>query len=294
MNKVDIIKACTDLGVHKCGAELGPDVICSNLKIKNIHEMYKVNKIHCQKETNKNNLKKNFSFVNRFNENLFYTACNSLKNGNIPINIGGDHSLSIATCLASKKFYDNIGLIWFDAHADYNTFDTTITGNIHGLPFATVTGQNGNLLSEFFNGNYFDPKKCVLIGARSVDFPHENDNLKKAGIKVITTEDIKKYGIEKVFDEAINIVTSGTEGFHLSIDIDVINPNDAPGVSIPEDDGISSYTFLEIIKKFMNYKNLIKAIDVVEYNPNYDIGNETLNIVENALDIILKSYKLSL
>lgn len=294
MNEIDIIKACTDLGVHISGADLAPDVICSNLQLGNIHKMYKVNKLECQKETDAENKKKNFSFVNKFNENLFHTVCNSIEDGNIPINIGGDHSLSIATCLASKKYYDNIGLVWFDAHADYNTFETTITGNIHGVPFATITGQNGNSLSEFFKGNFFDPKKCVLIGARSVDFPKENDNLKNAGIKVITTEDIKKYGIEKVFNDAIKIVTNCTEGFHLSIDVDVLNPKEAPGVSIPEIDGISPDTFLEMIKKFMIYKNLIKSIDVVEYNPNYDVKNETLNIVENALDIIIKSYKLSL
>ena len=290
MKRIDLIKACTDLGVHKSGADLGPDKICENINLNPINKIYEVKKLNCQKEVEGNNKKKNIVAVNQFNEILYENIDRSIKAGNLPLTIGGDHSLAIATTLASKKYFENIGLVWFDAHADFNTFETTITGNIHGLPFASITGQNGNELTRFFNGNYFNPHKCVLIGARSIDYPGETENLKRAGIKIFTTEDIKKYGVQAIFDEAIKIVTKDTKGFHFSIDTDVMDPYIAPGVSIPELEGITKEEFLETIRLFLKHKEDIKSIDVVEYNPNYDLNNKTLKIVCEAIEMIEKEY----
>ncbi|MBQ9314334.1 MAG: arginase [Clostridia bacterium] len=290
MKVLDLIKACTDLGVNKDGAELAPNIICENVNIDKINKIYEVKKEECMKELDVNNKKKNIDSINRFNQELYHTVCKSIENGKVPITIGGDHSIAIATCLASKKYFGNIGLVWFDAHADFNTFHTTITGNIHGLPFASVVGQNGNELTQFFEGEYFNPQKCVLIGARSIDYPGEYENLKKAGINVFTTKDIKERGVKEIFESAIQIVTNGTNGFHLSIDTDVIDPKEAPGVSVPEVEGITKNEFIEMIKLFMNYKEEIKTIDVVEYNPKYDIDNITLNVVNKAINMIEDSF----
>ena len=243
------------------------------------------------KELDANQKKKNINKINKFNEKLYHTVCERIEEGKIPLIIGGDHSIAIASCLASKKHNDNIGLVWFDAHADFNTFETTITGNIHGLPFACITGQNGNELSQFFDGNFFDPKKCVLVGARSIDYPGEVNNLKKAGIHIFTTEDIQNLGVKKVFDEAIKIVTDGTEGFHFSIDTDVMEPKEAPGVSVPEENGISAQSFLEMIQLFLNEKENIKSMDLVEYNPSYDKNHQTLKIIQNAMMMIINSFE---
>ena len=151
--------------------------------------------------------------------------------------------------------------------------------------------KTGGELSKFFNGNFFNPLKCVLIGARSIDYPGEFNNLKKAGIKVYSSEDIKNRGVEEVFQEAMKIVTDGTEGFHLSIDTDVMDPEIAPGVSVPEINGISSKSFLKMIDCFMNYHEIIKSIDFVEYNPKFDEDNKTLEIIVKALEIIENNFK---
>jgi hypothetical protein len=113
--------------------------------------------------------------------------------------------------------------------------------------------------------------------------------LKKAGITIYTTEDIKKYGIEKIFNDAIKIVTDGTQGFHLSIDTDVIDPKIAPGVSVPEVDGISEAEFNKMIAEFMKYKEIIKSIDFVEYNPKFDVDKKTLKIVTNSMNHIINA-----
>jgi len=290
MSDLDIIKACTDLGVHKNGADLGPEMICKNINLTHIQHVYEVKKENCIKEQEKENKKKNITAINHFNETLYHTVYQSIVSGNVPLTIGGDHSLAIGSCLASKKYCDNIGLVWFDAHGDYHTFETTVTGNIHGLPFACITGQNGMELNSFFDGNFFNPQKCVLLGARSIDYPGEYINLKKAGVKIFDTDDIKKRGVENVFHDVIQIVTDGTYGFHLSIDTDVMDPETAPGVSVPEPNGISSKEFMKMIQLFMEYHEKIKSIDFVEYNPNYDVHHQTLKIITNTIDGIIKTY----
>lgn len=235
--KISMISACSDLGVHVNGTDKGPETL-----IKNNENIIK--KENVEKERSKKNKEKNFKYLNKFNEELYNMI---ISINDFVITVGGDHSIAISTCLASKKKHGNIGLIWIDAHADFHTFESTISGNIHGMPFATVVGENGNRLSYFFNGEYFDPKNTVLVGGRDIESP-EYENLKKAGTKIFTTEDIKGQGVEKIMKEAIRIATENTEGMHISYDLDVIDPKLAPGVSIKAEDGIT----IEEAKKILN------------------------------------------
>ena len=289
MEKFDLIKACTDMGVHVNGTDLGPEVISNHLDKTLFYHIYSVQKKNVTKELEKENKKKNIYAVNALNEELFQTVLKSMEEGCTPLTLGGDHSLTIGSALASKQYYQNIGLIWFDAHADFNTFATTITGNIHGLPFATVTGQNGNQLTSFFKGSFYHPTKCVLIGARSIDQPGEWENLKRAGITIYTTKEIKEEGIDTICEKALNIVMDKTDGFHLSLDTDVMDPHVAPGVSVPEENGLSADEFLRAIQVFLTYRNKVKAIDLVEYNPEFDSENKTLAIIQNSIQTMLKS-----
>lgn len=288
--RIDLIKACSDLGVNIQGAELAPDLIVEKIDLEKINKIYKVEKKECVKENNVENKKKNIKYINYFNEELYGVVQDSLVDGSIPITIGGDHSISIATALASQKYNKNIGVIWFDAHADFNTFETTITGNIHGLPFATITGFENAELAKFHKYSFINPKNCVLIGARSIDYPGEYNNLNDAGVKIFTVEDIRKNGIEDIVRQSIEIVTKDTEGFHFSIDIDVMDPKEAPGVSVPEIDGITKIEFLKIIKKFLEYREKIKSIDIVEYNPKFDVDGKTLKIIVDLCESIKKSF----
>ena len=159
--KITIIKACSDLGVKIDGSNKGP--LKLNKYDNSVDKVIIVNKDNIQKEKEEGNKRRNIIYVNKFNKELYNAIIND---NNFVITIGGDHSIAIGSDLASKKKHGNIGLLWIDAHSDYHNMDSTITGNIHGMPFATISGQNGNELSYFFDGEYYNPKKTVLIGGR--------------------------------------------------------------------------------------------------------------------------------
>ena len=274
-----LVKACCDLGVHVNGSNLAPDELLEERKIDAI----KVEKKNVKKELEKDNKHKNLESVNDFNERL-YNEITKIEDK--VLTIGGDHSIAIASALASKKKHGNIGIIWIDAHADFHTMETTISGNIHGVPFATVCGQNGNVLSYFFDKEYFNPKNAVLVGGRDIE-DAEYVNLDKAGVTVFTTEDIKKYGPVDIMKKAFEIALNNTDGIHISYDVDVIDPNIAPGVSVKAKDGIDEEEAYEIADFLVKEKESIKSIDLVEFNPLEDKNNVTHEITENVLDRLL-------
>ena len=282
MSKIDIIEAASDLGVTVEGADKGPDILIQSIKNINKSNIYKINKGNVTKEKDAENKQKNLREVNAFNEKLYKRVQEILKNGNIPFTIGGDHSIAIASALASIGKYKRLGIIWFDSHGDFNTFETTETGNIHGLPLAVITGYERKKLAEFHTGNFYPYENTVIVGARDVD-KLEWVNLKKAGITVFSTEDIRKIGVETVVKKAISIATNGTAGMHISYDVDLIDPEIAPGVSVPAIDGITEAQAKQIVEEFLKEKEKIKSIDVVEFNPLRDKENKTKKI---ALDII--------
>ena len=233
-------------------------------------------------------MEKNLVPLNKFNEKL-YNKIVSLKDG-VTLTIGGDHSIAIGSALASKKKNENIGIIWVDAHGDYNTFETTTTGNLHGMPFATVDGINGDRLSYFFDGKYFDPENSVLFGGRDID-EKEWDNLRRENIKIYSTEDLIKGNIENLVKEALEICTKGKDGVHVSIDVDLIDPHDAPGVSVKAKDGIKKELAFEILKCLLKEKDLIKSIDLVEFNKDKDKDDVTYEITKKMLEMIINEYK---
>ena len=285
MNKLDIILACEDLGVHVDGSDEGPKRIAKDL---NLNDTILVEKKDYVKEHDVENKKKNLEGVNDFNERLYSTAYNSLENGNKILTLGGDHSLAIASALASIKKNEKMGIIWVDAHGDYNTFETTITGNLHGLPLAVIDGYEKKLLSDFHNGNNYSPKNTVIIGARDLD-DLERKNLKDAGVTIFTTKDIKNKGVNEIVNEAINIASSDVKKVHISYDIDVIDPLVAPGVSIPAIDGINEEEAYSIMDSILKHKDLINSFDIVEYNPSRDVNNRTNEIVLKLVNKVINN-----
>ena len=282
--KTTIVNACSDLGVKVNGSDKGP--IELNIFQNAVDKVITVEKENVEKELDEGNKRRNIVHLNKFNEELYNTI---VKEDNFVITIGGDHSIAIASDLASKKKHNNIGIFWIDAHSDYHNMDSTITGNIHGMPFATIDGENGSELSYFFDGEYFNPKKSVLIGGRDIESP-EYINLEKAGVKIFTTEDIKKYGVKKIMAEAYKIV-NGTDGIHISYDLDVIDPNIAPGVSVKAKDGITKEEAYEIVDEIISKKELLKSFDLVEFNPSLDIDDKTKEIAIYILNRIIEAKK---
>ena len=200
-----IFGAGTDLGVNIDGASLGPVQLMNDLKAfyKGESMMFEQDK-DIIKSRNLSDRRKNEYEIEKFNTNLYKNMVDKIKEEYFPIMIGGDHSATIASALASAKVNIDVGIIWIDAHTDYNTFETTVTGNIHGLPLAAINGYKNSELRYYHDGKVIQPSRTVIIGARSID-EAEKDNVKYSGVTVFTTQDIKEKGIEAIMDEAFKI-----------------------------------------------------------------------------------------
>lgn len=289
MKSINIIGACSDFGVHIDGTKLGPEVLESHIDETKVNEIINIYAKDINKELEKNNKQKNLKLVNEFNSRLYSAVLDTLNSNLFPLTIGGDHSIAIASALASIKKHENLGIIWFDAHGDYHTFETTTSGNIHGLPFATITNYKKSILSNFHSGNYFNPKNAVLVGGRDIDEPFELENLKNAGVTVFSTEDVHKFGTDYIYSKAFDIASAGTNGIHVSYDLDVIDPRLAPGVSIPAKNGISLEESYDFITHMIKNKEKVKSFDLVEFNPLRDIDEVTQKIAQQILSYLLNN-----
>ncbi|WP_407314317.1 arginase [Desulfosporosinus sp. SB140] len=218
---------------------------------------------------------KHIKEITHVNKNLAAMVKKSLLDGNLPIVLGGDHSIAVGTILGTQSVYNNIGVIWLDAHGDFNTQETTLSGNLHGMSLASSSGVGALEMAEFkpADVNYVNPEKVVLVGARDID-NEEAKLIKKSGITTFTIADIDEYGIKEVMVRALEIVGKDTEGFHVSFDIDVMNPNEAPGVGTPVNGGLT-YREAHLAAEMISKSNKLLSLEVVEVNPILDHMNQT-------------------
>ena len=283
-----VIGAGSDLGVHIDGAHLGPHQLINDIgsfyqgEIKEFNQDESIIKSRGLADRSKNKYE-----VNELNEKIYNFILDKIKQGYFPLTLGGDHTVAIPSSLADAKVNEDIGIIWFDAHTDYNTFETTITGNMHGLPLAAINGYNCDDLKRFHRGEIIQPAKTVVVGARAID-PLEKDNLRYAGVTVFTTEDIKREGAKAITEKAFEIAGYKTKSIHISYDMDLIDPEVAPGVSVPEFDGINEEEAMEICDTIIEHFDQVSSYDLVEFNPLRDIGRKTEQI---AVNILAKTIK---
>ena len=284
-----IFGAGTDLGVNIDGASLGPVQLMNDLKAfyKGESMMFEQDK-DIIKSRNLSDRRKNEYEIEKFNTNLYKNMVDKIKEEYFPIMIGGDHSATIASALASAKVNIDVGIIWIDAHTDYNTFETTVTGNIHGLPLAAINGYKNSELRYYHDGKVIQPSRTVIIGASSID-DAEKDNVKYSGVTVFTTQDIKEKGIEAIMDEAFKIAGYKTKGIHISYDLDIIDPDIAPGVSVPEFDGINEEEAMQINEYIINHMKSVLSYDLVEFNPLRDVDRKTEQIALNLLAQVIRA-----
>ena len=280
MNKIKFIGACSDLGCTVDGADKGPKEM-----LKDFENVEIIDKPSIIKSKDPKDLRKNLDSVNEFNTKLFNIVKRTIEDDMFPITIGGDHSIAIGSALASQSIHNNLGIIWIDAHLDYNTFETTITGNLHGLPLAAINGICKDLTP--FTSNFINPKNTVVVGyrAKEENASLEQDNIKKMGVTVFDDEYIKENSIESTIKEAIRIASLNTDGIHISFDLDAINPIYCPGVSVPELDGLNTFDAYKALDIIIDNFDEVKSFDLVEYNPINDINFKTKNI---ALSIVNK------
>jgi arginase len=196
-----------------------------------------------------------------------------------PLVLGGDHSISIGSVAAlaahRAKTDESVGLLWIDAHTDMNIPETTPSGNIHGMSLAILTGQGGPDELQTMAGfsPAVHPGNVCVLGARDVDAP-EKEIVKESGVRVFTMSEIDERGMAACMDEAIARVTSGTAGFHLSFDLDGVDPMIAPGVGTPVPGGLTYREAHLVCEKVARSEKLV-SLEVVELNPVLDAENKT-------------------
>src|SRR4029077_7516774 len=222
------------------------------------------------------------------------TVMKTLEAGKFPLVLGGDHSVAAGTVAGVAEFFrqqrrvqeSKIGLIWIDAHADINTPETSPSGNVHGMPLAAVMGLGPADLSNIYD---FSPKvhaaHCVLVGVRDID-AREKENIKATGIEVYTMRDIDERGMRTVIEEALRVAGRGTAGYHVSLDMDWIDPEDAPGVGTPVRGG-ASYREAHLAMEIIADHGRMTSFEIVEVNPVIDEHNRTADL---AVELALSAF----
>ena len=217
----------------------------------------------------------------------------ALDEGRFPLVIGGDHSIACGTVAGMSQHYrargEKIGLIWFDAHADMNTPETSPSGNIHGMPLAACLGMGPSALVELAGAApMVAPSNAVLVGVRSVD-EEERRLVKEVGLEVFTMRDVDMLGIHEVMKRAIAIASAGTAGFHLSFDLDGTDPSVAPGVGTPVPGG-TTLRESHLVMEHAAESGKMLGLEMTEINPILDDGNQTAHAaVELVLSALGKS-----
>ena len=291
--QIDIIGVPIDLGADRRGVDMGPSAIrYAHLQNKLEDLGYTVN--------DEGNVEVPIAEMCKItNPKLKYIDCiipmsrrvsgavsTSIQAGNFPLVIGGDHSLSIGSVRGAAR-NKKIGVIWVDAHADFNTAETTPSGNIHGMSLAILCGMGDKSLVQLWDEPVpvIDPKKVAIIGARDLD-EGEKRNLREAGAMVMGMEQIDRYGMVACLEKAIERISRDVDGIYLSLDLDSLDPEHAPGVGTPVPAGLTQRE-AHLACEMIGETGKLIGMDVVEVNPILDIQNRTaLLAVDFALSAL--------
>ncbi|ETP70272.1 arginase [Planomicrobium chinense] len=297
MNKlnVSIIGVPMDHGQNRRGVDMGPSAIRYAGVVERIealgHTVTDEGDIQIghadgsiDTETNLRNLKVVTDATEALGAKVFEVA----EAGNFPLVLGGDHSIAIGTLAGISERHENLGVIWYDAHADMNTSDTSPSGNIHGMPLAASFGLGHEQLTNIRGYSpKVKPENIVIIGARSVD-PGERELIKERGIRVYSMHELDKMGMDAVIDDAIHYLKEErrTDAVHLSLDLDGIDPMYTPGVGTPVPGGIT-YRESHLAMELLHDAGIITSAEFVEVNPILDEKNRTADVAVALIGSLL-------
>lgn len=281
MGKLSLVGMPMDLGQLRRGVDMGPAAIryagvIEKLEglfddLEDLGDLY----VNRPKTGGDENTKlRNLELVAEKNEELAKVIDQVVKRSRFPLVIGGDHSIAIGTIAGVARHYKNMGVIWYDAHGDLNTADTSPSGNIHGMALAVSLGLGHPLL---VNVAGYAPKikmeNVVIIGARALD-PGERKLIKDKKIKIYTMHEIDRMGMSKVMEEAIDYLAEKCDGVHLSLDLDALDPEEAPGVGTPVWGGIT-WRESHLAMEMLSEAGFITSAEFAEVNPILDKRNKT-------------------
>lgn len=222
-------------------------------------------------------------------EQLATEVHETLSTGELPIILGGDHSIAMGSISGAQSYYrsknQTLGLIWFDAHADMNTPETTPSGNIHGMPLAALLGSGVPALTHIAGfAPKLDPKLCAHVGARDID-RGERELIRELGIRFFTMREIDERGMSACMDEAIAIASRGTGGYTVTFDVDALDPGDAPGSGTLVRGGLT-YRESHLAMEKIAEAGGMRLLEVVEINTALDINNKTAQL---GVELILSA-----
>jgi arginase len=279
--QIDIIGVPIDLGADRRGVDMGPSAI----RYANLHQ--KLKELGYTLE-DKGNIEvpiletcqitdprlKYLDCIIPMGRHIAGEVATSIQGGHFPLVLGGDHSLSVGSIRGAAK-YKKLGVIWVDAHADFNTAETTPSGNIHGMPLAALCGLGDPRLVCLWDETppVIDPKRVAVIGARDLDLG-EKRNLREAGVLVQSMEQIDRIGMVSALEKAVDRVSRDVDGIYVSFDMDALDPRHAPGVGTPVPGGLTfreAHLACEVIAE----TGKLVGMDIVEVNPILDVQNQT-------------------
>ncbi|WP_411553826.1 arginase [Paenibacillus lautus] len=289
---VSIIPVPFDRGATRRGAGQGPDAIFGaglKRKLDALGVTYQVDDLAAlpeRKDEAHHPRLNHLTEVITMNEQLAARVSALAEAGTFPLVLGGDHSIAIGTLAGLTRHYRNLGVIWIDAHSDLNTPNTTPTGNIHGMSLAVSLGRGDRRLTSIGGvKSTIKPGHVVLIGARSLD-QGERDFIRREGIACFTMQDIDRMGMFRVMEEAIRISSTGTDGVHLSFDIDSVDPKIAPGTGTPVQGGLS-YREAHLAMEMLSESGILTSAEFVENNPLLDRGQKTSRLLVGLIGSML-------
>jgi len=281
--KIALIGVPVDLGAGTQGTNLGPEAIRIAGMVKRLETIgYSVDDrgdIPADRRDARivegANLK-NLNEIVKVNSLLCKEVSMVMEEGMIPVVLGGDHSIAIGTIFGVLQHKKNLGVIWFDAHGDINTAETSPSGNIHGMPVAVLTGMGHEDLTSIGGNVFLKRENFVYVGSRDLD-EGERKAMKEQGIKVFTMYEIDDMGIKKVMEEAIKIAGEGTDGIHVSFDLDAVDPEVAPGTGTKVPGGMG-YRETHHAMEMIAMSNKLVSVEFVEVNPLLDRQNTTAEV----------------
>lgn len=285
MKDISIIGVPMDLGQSRRGVDMGPSAIRYAGAIErlqalnyNIYDLgdIAINRPAVSNPNDGTNLK-NLEQVIEANEILAEMVDREMAKKRFPLVLGGDHSIAIGSLAGISTYYENLGVIWYDAHGDLNSSETSPSGNIHGMPLAASLGIGHEKLTNLYgDAPKIKPENIVIVGARSLD-PGERELIRDKGIKVYTMHEIDRMGMPKVMEETIQYLKGRTDGVHLSLDLDGLDPSEAPGVGTPVIGGIT-YRESHLAMEMLAEADILSSAEFVEVNPILDEKNKTATV----------------
>ncbi len=290
--RIRVIGAPMDLGADRRGVDIGTSAIRYadlNHRLRSLghHVQDMGNLLVPQPESQPlgNPKLKYLDQIVRVSEELAGIVTTILQEGDFPLVLGGDHSIGLGSINGVANVHKNVGVLWIDAHADFNTDQSTPSGNIHGMILASLAGLGNSSLT---NIGGWSPKihkeTIVIVGARDLD-PGEQELLRTNSIHVFTMSEIDQLGITEVMQQALAIAGQNNDGIHLSLDMDALDPTEAPGVGTPVRGGLT-YREAHLAMELIADSHKLVSMDVVEVNPILDRENATALL---AVELVLSA-----